>query len=229
MPPRRTLRDKNLLLAAGILAAGPLVAAAGPHPRPPEVAPAPTPLAAPEPQTGSPSIAAAPPPLDAVVQSTDAVPRPAAPVRTDRLRVTGLMDRDVVGSDKFDIGHVIDVLVDANGQPRAVLVETGGFLGIGNRQIAVAWTGISFPENNPDGPIRTNMTIAQVRSAPAYNHAGPVSVAVGAALPAPPASPIPAAAPPPLPPAGEPVRREAVPVAEPPPPLPAQRSLVRTR
>ena len=158
------------------------------------------------------------------------VPRPAAPVRTDRLRLTGLMDRQVIGPDKLDIGHVIDVLVDPDGEPRALLVETGGFLGVGNRQIAIDWTGISFPEHKPGDPIRTGMTLDQVRSAPAYKSEGPVMVAVGAALPPPPGPLEPPPPPAPLPPAASAASREpAPPVAEPPPPLPSPRAVTRIR
>ena len=177
-------------------------------------------------------IAAAPPALEPIPIPAP-TPGPATPVRTDRLRLSGLMDRDVVGPDRNDIGHVIDVLVDPDGQPRAVLVETGGFLGIGNRRIAVAWTGISFPENKPDGPIRTTMSIEQVRSAPAYQDNGPVMVAVGGALPPEtPGPPPPIAAPPPLPAAAAAVapHDQPVPVADPPPPLPpSARTPPRTR
>ncbi len=207
--------------------AGFLLSAAMQHPPRAEIAPYPLPLAAPQPETGSPATAAAPPPLEAP-PTQQAASRPSAPVRTDRLRLSGMMDREIVGPDKLDIGHVIDVLVDPNGRPQAVLVETGGFLGIGNRRIAVAWTGISFPEDQPNGPIRTIMTINQVRSAPAYQGSGPVSVAVGAQLPPPPGPPVPMPPPSPLPPVAEvPKREQIAPVAEPPPPLPAQKPPVR--
>jgi hypothetical protein len=228
MPARIPRPGRVLLIAALILPA------AGPKPpRPPDIAPAPLPLAAPAgPENGSPMIATAPPALEPIPVAAP-TPGPAAPVRTDRLRLSGLMDRDVVGPDRNDIGHVIDVLVDPDGQPRAVLVETGGFLGIGNRRIAVAWTSISFPENKPDGPIRTSMSIDQVRSAPAYQSGGPVIVAVGAALPpAPPGPPPTIAPPPPLPATAAAIapHDQPVPVADPPPPLPPPaRPSTRTR
>ncbi len=220
--------ERSRVGRGAVLLAGLLLPAAGSRPqRPPDVAPYPVPLTAPEPETGSPSIAAAPPPLESPPPPQPPANKPV-PVRTDRLRLTGLMDRDVVGPDKLDIGHVIDVLVDPDGEPRAVLVETGGFLGIGNRKIAVAWTGISFPENKLDGPIRTDMTMAQVRSAPAYGQGGPVTVAVGVALPAPKLPPAPAAPPSPLPSVGTAAHDAPIPVAEPPAPLPNQRSVPRT-
>ena len=218
----------GVLLLAGVL----LAAAAARPPRPPDIAPPPLPLAAPAgPENGSPAIAAAPAALEAVPLPVP-TRSPAAPVRTDRLRLSGLMDREMVGPNRTAIGHVIDVLVDPDGQPRAVLVETGGFLGIGNRRIAVAWTGISFPENKPDGPIRTSMSIDQIRSAPAYEAGGPVLVAVGAALPPAPPGPPPTVPPPaPLAPAALAVapHDQPTPVADPPSPLPPVRTSSRTR
>ncbi len=222
--------------AVSLTAALILLSAASPRgQRPPEIAPSPPPLAAPEPETGSPTVASAPSPLDPVPTPPAATVEKSTRVRTDQLRLYGLMDRDVVGVDKLDIGHVIDVLVDPNGQPQALLVETGGFLGVGNRRIAIAWAGTTFPDNKPGGPIRTTMTVDQVRSAPAFIEGGPVTVAVGAVLPAPtgPETLEVAPPPPPLAPlldAASAARSEAtLPIAEPPPPLPAQRLLGRTR
>ncbi len=47
-----------------------------------------------------------------------------------------LMDKEVYGSAGEQVGEVTDVLIDDQGQPQMVIVEHGGFLGIGSREVA---------------------------------------------------------------------------------------------
>lgn len=182
------------LLLASALAAAPARGAS--HPRPPEVAPAPSPLPLPEDDDDAPP-PLAPPPLGAPAEAPPAKGAAAAgAVRTDRLRLFGMMDREVVGPDHDTVGHIIDVLVNEDGRPQAVLVETGGFMGVGDRKIAIGWRDIVFDEAHPDGPVHTAMTTDQVRAAPAYQPGAPAIVAIGAPLPPPPPAPPPVAPPP---------------------------------
>ncbi|MFA7428854.1 MAG: PRC-barrel domain-containing protein [Rhodospirillaceae bacterium] len=46
-----------------------------------------------------------------------------------------IMDKDVYGAGDEQVGTVTDVLVDNQGQPKMVIVEHGGFLGIGSREV----------------------------------------------------------------------------------------------
>lgn len=227
----RTLIGAGLALGFGAAArqpVRPVPVAAAPAPLPmPTALPAPPPLAtapAALPQPATAPSASSP----AASRSGPAAPRTEAPVRTASLALTGLLDRQVDGRDGGTIGHVIDVLVDPDGHPEALLVETGGFLGVGNRHIAIGWADVSFPEHKPGGSVRANMTADEVRSAPSFVSAPKVTIAVGP--PPPPAGP-----PPPVPPAPVPlpmpseIARAAVPVAPPPPPLVAPRPARSTR
>lgn len=58
---------------------------------------------------------------------------------TDGAQTAGLeqlMDKEVYGSSGEQVGEVTDVLIDDQGQPQMVIVEHGGFLGIGSREVA---------------------------------------------------------------------------------------------
>ena len=225
------------LLACGVPFASAAAAGAGHGRSPPAIAPPPVPLRAPAGAAETIAVAAPPAPLArpgteaggapeaATGAARSAPPRAAPPVRTSRLALTGLMDRGVVGRDNGAVGHVIDVLVDPDGRPEALLVETGGFLGLGDRKIAVGWANTSFPESKPGGPVKLNMTPDEVRAAPAWTGSGPVTIAVGPAPPPPPGPPPVVAAPPALA-RPAPAANEAVPVAPAPVPLAAPR---RTR
>lgn len=48
-----------------------------------------------------------------------------------------LMDKEVYTTGGEQVGEVSDVLVDAQGQPQKVVIEHGGFLGIGQREVAM--------------------------------------------------------------------------------------------
>jgi PRC-barrel domain len=50
----------------------------------------------------------------------------------------------VRGGNNEDIGEVGDVLIDRNGQVRAVVVDVGGFLGIGETHVAIPMQQVQF-------------------------------------------------------------------------------------
>ena len=86
-------------------------------------------------------------------------PPVAAPPASQELiyqgEATSILGRQVSGPDDKNVGRIVDVLVDDQGQPRAAVVDLGGFLGIGNRRIAVVWRALHFvPEATGEGKIR---------------------------------------------------------------------------
>ena len=56
-------------------------------------------------------------------------------VQPFNLTVDDIEDMDLKSAAGDDIGEVEEVLTDASGQPAAVAVEVGGFLGIGEREV----------------------------------------------------------------------------------------------
>lgn len=75
------------------------------------------------------------------------------------------------------IAQIINVLVDASGQPRAVILDYGGFLGVGKRRIAVAWRVLRFAPDQAAGAITLDLTPDQLKSFPEFKPAGPLVVA----------------------------------------------------
>ncbi len=164
------------------------------------VAPYPAPLPPPDSKAALPAEAPPLPPLEAPPPPEPEPKAASGPVQTDKLRLYGMMDREVVGPDRNTVGHVIDVLVNEDGRPQAVLVETGGFMGVGDRRIAIGWQDVVVDARNPGGAVHITMTTDQIRAAPAWAAGAPAFVAVGAPAPPPPAGPPPVApAPAPLP------------------------------
>ena len=62
--------------------------------------------------------------------------------------VESVLGKKVQGAKGEDLGRVVDVLADDGGHVRAAVIEFGGFLGVGNRRIAVDWSLLRFhPED----------------------------------------------------------------------------------
>ncbi len=73
-----------------------------------------------------------------------------------------------------DIGEVNDVILSRDGTVEAVLVDIGGFLGIGERQVAVDMSALRFvgddatPDDEGDYFLVMNATRANLEGAPEY-------------------------------------------------------------
>lgn len=73
---------------------------------------------------------------------------PANSFRSDELIGADLKSR----SDNETIGSISELVIDEDGQIAAVIVEVGGFLGLGEKEVAVSWDSIERRSNeNDDG------------------------------------------------------------------------------
>ncbi|MEZ5779789.1 MAG: PRC-barrel domain-containing protein [Paracoccaceae bacterium] len=79
-----------------------------------------------------------------------------------------------VQDDWEDIGEINDVILSRDGQVAAVLIDVGGFLGMGERQIAVDMSSVRFvaddatPEDLSDYFLVVNAPRATLEEAPEY-------------------------------------------------------------
>jgi hypothetical protein len=81
---------------------------------------------------------------------------------------TSILGKKVQGAAGEDMGRVVDILVDADGQPRAAVIDFGGFLGVGSRKIAVDWRLLQFRPTDRKAPMQLAVTRADVQAAPEY-------------------------------------------------------------
>jgi len=71
-------------------------------------------------------------------------------------RTSELIGKDVYGANNERLGEVSDVLVDRNSQVVGVIIGVGGFLGIGDREIALPMRALAFKTStNPVGRAGT--------------------------------------------------------------------------
>ncbi|MEQ5844399.1 MULTISPECIES: PRC-barrel domain-containing protein [Paraburkholderia] len=65
--------------------------------------------------------------------------------RLDVIAATALTDTRVFSNDGEDIGRIRDVMLDAqSGRIAYAVMSTGGFLGIGDRLLAIPWSALTL-------------------------------------------------------------------------------------
>jgi len=97
---------------------------------------------------------------------------------------TAVLGKKVKGPNGEDLGLIVDVLVDADGRPRAAVIDFGGFLGVGSRKIAIDWKALDFTALGRAGTVELGLDRAQIAAAPEYKP-GPLGAAAVTAPPAP--------------------------------------------
>ena len=92
--------------------------------------------------------------------------QPANSFRADELIGRDLTSRQ----DSETIGSISDLVVDENGQIVAVIVEVGGFLALGEKEVAISWNSIERSTNESgDGYKYTvSATKDDLTTAPEY-------------------------------------------------------------
>lgn len=90
----------------------------------------------------------------------------AAP--TGGIQASDLMGANVRSTGDDDLGSVSDLIIDQNGQVVAIIVGVGGFLGIGERDVAIGWDDVTRSGAADDLDLRVNVTRDSLRDAPEF-------------------------------------------------------------
>jgi hypothetical protein len=89
--------------------------------------------------------------------------------------VQAVLGREVRSVADENMGRIVDIIVDRSGQVRAAVIDFGGFLGVGNRKIAVDWSILRFGSGEKSRVV-VDLKRAQVKAAPEYKDGKPVVV-----------------------------------------------------
>lgn len=93
-----------------------------------------------------------------------------APIEYEAITADNLTGATVIGPNGDDIAEVGDILLTADGQIDAMMVDFGGFLGLGQKRVAVGLDNLEFAANeNGDLVIYTDFTREQLEAQPEYN------------------------------------------------------------
>jgi len=161
--------------------------------RPYEVAPAPT-AAAPAPvDPAANNMAADQPAVDPAAPKTDtmaqapadapaAAPAPDATttaaidrstlteIPAGELRAEELVGTTVYGANDANLGEIGDIVMTQDGKADAVIIDVGGFLGMGEKEVAVGFDKLAFmADKDGNKYLYTTLTKEQLDAQPAYD------------------------------------------------------------
>lgn len=147
-----------LALAAGLIATGPAAAQTKP--------------AATAPATSADQTKASPPGIRAI--GVGAVTTAFYTVSPTDILATRLINLDVYNLQNENIGEIEDLVIDNGKRLQAVVVSVGGFLGLGERYVAVKPGSLVItPEADGTGiKALVNTTREQLRGAPIFKFEG---------------------------------------------------------
>ena len=91
----------------------------------------------------------------------------------DSAPVNGTQASDLIGATvrtgtDDDVGSVSELIIDESGQIVAILVGVGGFLGMGEKDVAIGWDHVTLSGTGDDQDLRVDVTGDELRSAPKY-------------------------------------------------------------
>jgi len=109
-----------------------------------------------------------PPPPAPSAASTTPEALVDAQVKAMPAPVFSILGKRVKGLNGEDLGRVVDVLADASGRVRVAIIDFGGFLGVGDRRIAVEWALLRFNPNGADAAVSLRVAQDKLKTAPEY-------------------------------------------------------------
>lgn len=91
----------------------------------------------------------------------------------DQWLVNSMRDRSVYNATGKPIGELKDVLIGPDGKVQALVIGVGGFLGIGEKNVAVDYDYLTQNGSISPDKITLRMNEQDLRSAPSFNRTGP--------------------------------------------------------
>ena len=125
-----------------------------------------------------------------LAQAGTGAPPAAAATETPAVVADGnaaetLLGKPVQSATGEKLGRVVDVIVDRSGMVQAVIIDFGGFLGVGTRKIAVDWHVLHFPQAGGMEKLIAALPRDQLRKAPVFKEGEPVVIMGRANVPPP--------------------------------------------
>jgi hypothetical protein len=90
---------------------------------------------------------------------------------SDEISASALLNENVINANNETIGDVNDVLLSKNGKVSTVIVGVGGFLGMGEKNVALTFDQLKFTNNGNDLVVTSDATKESLQAAPAYDKA----------------------------------------------------------
>jgi len=124
-------------------------------------------------QTTTPPAEPAPSAMTPAPDAAPAAPEAAAPaVVADGQLASNMIGETVyngTGEDAENIGDVNDIVIDGNGMAKSIVIGVGGFLGIGEKNVAIDFKDLSWAEKDGDRWIVVSATVEQLEALPDFD------------------------------------------------------------
>lgn len=198
---------KKPLAVCLAVALGPMAAFAQSTPAPSGATDRPTASGSGSPVSGSPAMQPGAP--AATAPSTNGAPQGqggsassqfVTQIQADHIMVSRLIGTRVVSTDNEAVGDINDIVMDRNGRMVAAVVGVGGFLGIGEKNVAVSFEALEFGSQqasggndvaatgstatggNASGRVVLRLSKADLQAAPSFNAEGDGSMTGSAGI-----------------------------------------------
>jgi sporulation protein YlmC with PRC-barrel domain len=87
---------------------------------------------------------------------------------SDEWRAANYIGQPIVNASGVKIGDVNDLLFDRSGKITTVVIGVGGFLGLGEKRVALPFEAITYTEQNGNRQIMVPLTKEALQTAPDY-------------------------------------------------------------
>jgi sporulation protein YlmC with PRC-barrel domain len=84
--------------------------------------------------------------------------------------VTNFYKQNVYDPSDNKIGEVDDVLIDKEGRVTALIIGVGGFLGMGDKDVAIPFSALHASEKNNKWYLVLNTTKDALKTAPGFTY-----------------------------------------------------------
>jgi len=111
-------------------------------------------------------------PAPATTDTTQPAAEQAHPVQADGFLASNVIGEQFYngnGDNAENIGDVNDLLLDKEGKTKAVIIGVGGFLGLGEHNVAVEWNKLSWSERSGDRWLVYPSTKEQLQALPEFD------------------------------------------------------------
>lgn len=84
------------------------------------------------------------------------------------MQASDLIGANVKTSGDEEVGSVGDLIIDQDGKVVAVIVGVGGFLGMGEKEVAISWDRVTRSGTGEEQELRIDSTRQELQSAPEF-------------------------------------------------------------
>jgi sporulation protein YlmC with PRC-barrel domain len=91
-------------------------------------------------------------------------------IPTDSWTITNYYKQDVYDKSQHSVGKIDDVLIDKAGKITALIVGVGGFLGAGEKDVALPFTAVNAEKKNDKWYLTVDETKDSLKNAAGYKY-----------------------------------------------------------